>query len=824
MGLRGWLRAIRLLNLAQMRRRRVRAALAVISVAAGVSLMSAVVIEQHSLTTSVSQVTRQLAGPTPLRVIGPSSHGGLPEGAAALVRRVPGVAAAVPVVRTVAEARGPRGHLYVVALGVDLPQSPAYAATTTTLMRELGPGTQLLTDIGRLPLRAAPAPPQFAGFNTGRVVLLPLETAQSVFDRAGQVDTIYVVPDRGARVDQVRARLVSALPPQDTVLAATETARGDNSNLLVPLLGLIGLVALAIAGLLVWNMTSLAMAERRRELAIAAAVGSTPRITVTGALAEATAQGVVGGSLGSAVGWVLAHPLVASLSEQTEAFGGIHLHVHVNATTLLVGPLLGAVTAAVAAAFPARRATRLHIAAELHARSATDAPPPARSARSAAVIAAVGATGLAASLLAARHAATSSWQPPVGIAGLVVCMAALTGVAVALAPLAIRALQPLARRRGGIVQVAVQTLASEPRRTGIAATAVAAAVSFSTLLVAAIPAINAVTVKLFGSVVDGRVYVSTLEFNNTAVIDSKASPQLRAQLSHLPGAARVDQLVFVRAPVDGQRIFVAATDGPQGKFAAVEGHVDPAALERGEVFVGPAVARRSHLHPGSQLTLDSPAGRVRLTVAAVWTDPDDIGASMTMSITSLTRLFGSQPPTALFVRPRPGVTADALAAQIRAAHLAPDLIVQTPNEFLDGLANSVKQMMAPFWTLQKALLLVALVATLSTLLLVGVQRRRELGALAALGLSPRALASMTVVEAVLVGLAGCALGIGGGIVAGLGMLADSIFIMGASASFHFDPPGTAGYAAIALLVVVIGASWPAWRTSRLVVVEALRHE
>src|SRR5207248_7488524 len=120
------------------------------------------------------------------------------------------------------------------------------------------------------------------------------------------------------------------------------------------------------------------------------------------------------------------------------------------------------------------------------------------------------------------------------VVGLVVSFAALTGVAVALAPLVIRALQPIARRRGGVVDVAVRALAAEPRRTGIAATAVAAAVSFSSLLVSAIPAINAVTVKLFGSVIDGRVAVSTLDFNNTADVDSKASPALRTKLSALP--------------------------------------------------------------------------------------------------------------------------------------------------------------------------------------------------------------------------------------------------------------------------------------------------
>lgn len=824
MGLRAWLRVLRLLNLGQLRRRPLRAALAVVSVAAGVSLLSAVVTEQHSLTSSVSSVARQLAGPTPLRVVGPSSHGGLPDSTAPAIRAVPGVAAAVPVVRTVAEARGPRGHFYVVAVGADLPRSPAFAATTATLMRDLGTGAVLRTDVGRVPLRAAPAPPQFAQFNSGRVVLLPLEMAQRVFDRDGQVDTVYVVPDRGTSVGDLQRRLVAALPPQDAVLRNGQTVKNDNSNLLVPLLGLIGLVALVIAGLLVWNMSALALAERRRELAIAAAIGSTPRITVVGALAEAAAQGVVGGVLGSAAGWGLAHPLVASLSQQVEMFSGIHVHVHTSIPTLLVGPLLGALIAAWAAWVPARRATRLDVAAELHARSAADAPQAARSARSAAIIGLVGVAGLGACLVGSSHAATSTWQPPVGLIGLVVSMAALTGVAVALAPLVIGALQPLARRRGGIVEVAVRALAAEPRRTGIAATAVAAAVSFSSLLVAAIPAINAVTVKLFDGVVDGRVYVSTLDFNNTAAVDSKASPQLRARLSRLPGVARVDQLVFIQARVDGRVIFVAATDGPQGKFGVVEGNADPAALDRGEVFIGPAVARQNHLHPGSQLVLDSPAGRVPLKVAAIWTDPDNVGASMTMSLTTLTRLFGPQPPTALFVRPEPGVSADVLAARIRAAQLEPNLVVQAPGQFLDALAGSVRDMMAPFWTLQKALLLVALVATLSTLLLVGVQRRRELGTLAALGLAPRALASMTLVEALLVGVTGCVLGVGGGIVGGIGMLADSIFIMGARASFSFDLPATAGYAAIALLVVVIGASWPAWRTSRLVVVEALRHE
>jgi ABC-type antimicrobial peptide transport system permease subunit len=83
---------------------------------------------------------------------------------------------------------------------------------------------------------------------------------------------------------------------------------------------------------------------------------------------------------------------------------------------------------------------------------------------------------------------------------------------------------------------------------------------------------------------------------------------------------------------------------------------------------------------------------------------------------------------------------------------------------------------------------------------------------------------MTLVEAAIVGVSGCVLGIAVGITTGVAMLADAVFTTGASPPFRFDPLAAAAYAGIALLVVVAGASWPAWRVSRLQVVAALRHE
>ncbi len=57
------------------------------------------------------------------------------------------------------------------------------------------------------------------------------------------------------------------------------------------------------------------------------------------------------------------------------------------------------------------------------------------------------------------------------------------------------------------------------------------------------------------------------------------------------------------------------------------------------------------------------------------------------------------------------------------------------------------------------MLATAFVAVLTTLLLVGVQRQRELGLLAAVGMQPSELARMVVVEAALVAVVGAVVGV-----------------------------------------------------------------
>ncbi|MCL6596381.1 MAG: ATP-binding cassette domain-containing protein [Firmicutes bacterium] len=70
-------------------------------------------------------------------------------------------------------------------------------------------------------------------------------------------------------------------------------------------LGLVGGIALVVAGLMIGVVMSMAVLERRREIGIWRAVGARRRDVFALFLAEAVMMGAVGGALGVSVGWAL---------------------------------------------------------------------------------------------------------------------------------------------------------------------------------------------------------------------------------------------------------------------------------------------------------------------------------------------------------------------------------------------------------------------------------------------------------------------------------------------------------------------------------------
>jgi putative ABC transport system permease protein len=865
------IRLLRLLNLRRLRRQPLRAALGTVAVAAGVSLAVSVVVTTASVSRSFADFGHLVAGPAPLRIVGATSRGGLDERMLATVQRTPGVAAAVPMVQAVtladpgpgapggcapgpdsragctATVTGRTGSSVqpVLAVGIDcraqalVPSLPCGAGSalatdgttgppvvSSALLRRLGPDGVLLTDNGRVPLRGAPVATRLDALGGGQVVVLPLSAAQAMFDRPGRLDVVYVMPTPGTDVTALRSRLAAAVGSWNGVLGSTDPPPAATVvvSALVPLFGLMGLFALAIAAVLVYDTMALSLEERRLDLAILAAVGGGWRV-MSGVLAEAGVLGLAGGVLGTLGGVALAGPVTASLSDFTRRAVGVAVTVHLTPAPFVVGALLGTALAVVAAWFSARRALRMDVAAELSSRTLRQETAPRVRWRRAALFLALGLAGIGASWLAGFHGAPYQWQARLAPLALVAACTFITLALGAAAPGVVLWVLRLWRGRNASVGLGLANLVRNPGRTGVMAVAVASAVAISFVVASFDLSIRDAITSSITQARNQRLRVSTLPPNNAVDIDAGIPPAVLASLQRLPGVAGVETQAFVGSGHASSDLVGVEGGGIDNlPFEVVAGTRDRSAFERGQTLVGAGLARRLHLGPGSMVALDTPTGRVRVPVQGVWLNGDFAGQVVTMPLSMLTTLYGPQPAGEVALRPRSGVTLDQLAREVRAAGLDPDLEVQTPAQLAGSVSDDVRSQLAPFWTLQRGLLVVAFVAVLSTLLLVGVQRRRELGLLAAVGMRPSELFAMVMSEAAVVAV----VGIGLGILGAVGQYEASREVIPVFIGFK-DPFRLAGgsvvvYGPLVALVVLVAAALPAWRTSRLEVVGSLRYE
>ncbi|HEY8527788.1 MAG TPA: ABC transporter permease [Acidimicrobiales bacterium] len=938
------MRLLRLLALRHVRRRPLRAALAVVAVAAGTALAVNVFVVRSSVARSVEDFGRSLAGPAELRVVGAVRRGGLEPSVVEAVARTEGVAAVVPVVqavtvvevydldaegseatpapspgdaeqaaaeraapaaavaaraeraaagaegaagvraeraaagvegaagvraeRAVAGVEGAAGvraeraadagpadvaaradddgdpvepeEKPVLVLGVDCRAEAlvgpfgcedlmAEALTRRDQPAAVGPGVdrrgRLATRRGTVLLGEVPRAAALAGIGEGAVVVFPLETAQRLFDRGDRFDVAYVEPERGADVDALRERLTEVVGEQNGVLDAGQGPPeiGQALGEVLPLFTLLALFALGVGGMLVYNTVLLALEERRRDLAIVGALGGT-QATVAGAtLGEAAVTGAAGGVLGAAAATAVAGPIVTSLSTFTERSAGVPLEVHVTPATVALGVVLGMTVSVLAAVLPVRRALRIDIAVELSGRHQRAERGSRALSRRVALGVAVGAAGLVAVALGNRDGGLEPWQVPAAGAGFGATAVGVIILAAALAPAVVRPLARLAGDRAP-ARLAVTSLVRDPRRTGVMTAAVTAALG--TAFVTAGYS-SGLRLALAEDADDDRgVEVAAVSVGANANLDAGLAPGVLDRLAELPGVRSVDERTNVSVGTrrsDLVRVFAAEDPAIADGERLLRGTFDAAAFAEGEALISRALARDEGLRPGDAVRLPTPTGVVELPVQAVF------GGGATGRFVQIPwdlhrTLFGPQPVRSVVLRPDPGTTPEELARTVRAADLGASVRVRTPDQLGEALAESAEREIEPFWALQRGLMAVSFVAVLSTLLLVGVQRRREMGLLGALGMAPGSLGRMVLTEAGAVTLAAVALSVVGGLVMLWALLEIAPLLIGYDPPFRPDWSSLAGAGAVALAVTLAGALWPAVRALRTDVVAALQDE
>jgi ABC-type lipoprotein release transport system permease subunit len=533
----------------------------------------------------------------------------------------------------------------------------------------------------------------------------------------------------------------------------------------VPFLIVFGILGLLVAVLVVANVVSGAVVSGYRHIGVLKALGFTPVQVVAVYLTMVSVPAVVGGVLGVIGGEYAARPLLSN------AFQGLGFHGDVGTgravqVTALAGIL---VVVLLAALLPSLRARRLPAAEAI---SAGSAPRTGRGLR------------------------VQRW---------------LSGV-----------------RLPRSVSLGLGLPFARPARTALTVAAVVLGVTTVTFASGL-----ATTVARYSSIADRNenapVAVRALNPEFQLGTTTRSDEDIERLLRSLPGTRHVTAVLDKDVTVIGQTqavpvVFLRGDRDEVGlKEALVEGRWLRGA---GEVVVPSALLHERGIRVGDRLTLELDGHRTEVavvgeTMSASIGDPGLLTAWETLQRLDPQQSIANH-DVMFEIALTPGTGIPAYLASVRAAD--PGL-----NAWDNAGVNSFTVSMISLSTALSLMLgVVAALSVLNTVLLNVRERRRDLGMLKSIGMTPRQVVVMTVTSMAGLGLLGGLVGVPVGVLAHrfvVPLATSAAKVDVPLALLHVWQPGTLLLLALAgAVIAVLGAIVPARAAARLTIAEVLRTE
>jgi putative ABC transport system permease protein len=666
-----------------------------------------------------------------------------------------------------------------------------------------------------------------ASLGGATVIIAPLAEVQRWYGEGGRVTSIVASATPGADPDALARRARAALPAGLQVRTGAQQASHDadqiNSDLgrfLTPMLLALAGAALLVGAFIIFNTFSITVAQRVREFALLRSIGATRRQLLAAVTGEALIVGGAASVLGLGAGVGFAKGLGALFD--AAGFGIPRSGLVVEPRTVVVSLLVGVGVTLLAALVPAIRATRVSPIAALQG-------TPARS------HGARWAPWLATLVLALGVA-----QLLVGLFGsgpATARMAAMAGGAVAMFVGIALSSRWFVRPVASAIGLPIQRLFKEPgrlarenamRNPGRTATTAAALMVGLGLVV---------FVAVFAAGLKASIGNSLDELLRADYVVSAASVEplpagAGPAIDRTPGVATSAAVMFDRVQVDGAPV-KATTDTVEGidgdrlaqvyRFRWVHGS-DRLASSLGpyDALVEEQFAKAHRLAIGDRFNIGTPSGHsTRLRVVGEYRDPQ-ILQGMMVAMDVFDRVSTASDPYLFLVAKEPGATSNAVHRALEASLKPfPAAEVRSDAEYRKDIEGHLDQMANMLYALLAMSVLISVFGIANSLYLSVHERTREFGLLRAIGTTStqvkRVVRYESVITAVIGGLLGIAIG-----------LAFAWLMVQALKDLGFGYAVPLGQLAIFLVVAVVagvaGAAWPARRSARIDVLEALRYE
>ena len=648
--------------------------------------------------------------------------------------------------------------------------------------------------------------------------LFDATTAEDFVAKPGFVDAVLVKGDGSVSDEVLVGRIQAALDPNiaETLTSAqiTEQTQTDierSLSFITLFLVIFSFIALGVGMFVIYNVFSITAAQRQRENALLRAIGASRRQVTWALLIESVVIGLFGsiaglfGGIGLAVG---IRNLLDALDYSIPARG-----LALEPFTVVLTIVAGTAASLIAAIAPAIGAGRVSPVAAM----VDTAFERTGSVRGRVIGAAACGVAGAATIVAVLVGADGIL---LGV-GIVLLFAAVLLLGPVMArPIARLLGAPVQRWRGVTGAMARGNVQRNPKRTARTAAPVLIGVALVTGASVFAASIKAQLRETIGSTFVGDYVINTsnggaLSFSQTFIDD----------LNTLPEVGAATGLGFVPiADADGERAGGATinpeTAGGLLQFDFLQGSL--AALTPEGMLISDGEAKRKHLSLGDDFDVRID-GIVRpLVIQGIYATADFIPARTyhrdTFAGTSLSNTAGF----VSLIR-APGVSDAAFRASVDERVKAYGIgELQDRDQFIDGRSDLVDQSLAFVYGLLALSIVIAVFGIVLTLLLAVYERRRETGLLRAVGMTRSQVRTTVRWESVLTSVYGAVVGVAMGLVLGYVVI---VALRGQGLTKYSVPISTiAAIIIIAFVVGIVAAVVPAWRATKLDILQAIATE
>jgi len=806
------LRLLRALSVPNVLAHPARTLVTIVGVALGVAAFLGIANVNGWVVASFEDSLTTIAGESQLEI--DPTAGTLAEDAIARVAEAPGVRAAAGMLETfIPLVDGPAESLYL--LGIDFLGSPVWRAqfprdaldipdelvfisrpdsvvvTRAFAARRalhLGDSIRVVAPDGErtLQVRGLLDDVSTARLFGGAVAIMDLPAAMRLLRREGAVDRILVTLSDDTDRDVVRERLAATLGP--AVEVTTPEGRGEQAEKLLAslrvMLATASFLALVVGGFIVYHTVAVAVSQRRRQFALANAVGIPRQVLRRVCMLETlglAAVGVVGGlALGHALGALVA-PLVGTAASEIWLRVDAAQHAQ-SLRDVVIASAMGVAAALVAGVLAIRLTFRAPTVEALRPVGAATGDEDVRR-----WMIPIGITGVAGGVALAA-------LPP-GVPASVV-IAAVDGVdaagivgAACLAPALVLGAGWLLHRatsstRRLPLRLAAIHLARAPARSGATVATIAAALGIASALAILVESFQGAYLQWVEQHFAADLFVGS-GGRVRLLAGPPIGPGVTDVIRSIDGVASVEPFRVIRIRLGDRTVFLqgisVADRLARGGLPMVEGTLEAAAadLENGTaVLLSDNLAYRLQLHAGDRLELPTPTGPLAVRVAGTFVDflgSLDLGA-VAVADGVLRSRWHDDAANLLRVWLVPGTTVAAVRQRVM-EQLGVGYFVLTGRDFVDGVRGVLGRFFRVAWLLIVVSTFIGAIGIVNTQVAAMLDRTRANAMLHTIGIPVRAIARSVLLECGFLGALGAGIGVAVGTVLGADLMTWSIRLL-----------------------------------------------